>query len=118
MARKSQEESEQPAKVYQLDALADQIETLRSSVKQGFDRLDTGVNTLLANPQVSPQTLADTITALEKRQEDRLTEEVAKLELKYGPIMKNNTWLWRTIGGAVIMFIAQAVYLFTIVGKS
>lgn len=41
MAKKTQEESEQPAKVYQLDALASQLDTLSKTMSEGFDRVNT-----------------------------------------------------------------------------
>lgn len=109
--RKSQQDSEQPAKVYQLDFLSEKFDSLSSLVNQNFDRLNANVNTLLTNPQVSPQTLADTVSALEKRQDEKIQELIATQDLKIQPVINNNKWFLRTIVAQAVIIFSQVVYL-------
>lgn len=120
MTKKSQEESEQPAKVYQLDALASQLETLSKTMSDGFDRVNTNVNTLLikSESQVTPQQLSDNIKAVKKETADSLSEEVKKIHLIYGPIKENNKWLIRAIAGQAIILIGQLAFIVYITGAS
>lgn len=113
MTKKSQEESEQPAKVYQLDALGEQVKVLQETMKTGFDRVNANVNTLLvkSESQVTPQQLSDNLKAVRKEASDSLTEEVKKIHLIYGPLKDNNKWFIRAIVTQAVVIVGQLVFL-------
>lgn len=115
-AKKSQEESEQPAKVYQLDALADQLITLSNTTKDGFDRINTSVNTLLvkSDSQVTASQLADNIAAVKSTIDGRIDEEVKVIHLTYSPVKRYNQRLMWAIAGSVIVMVGNIIYLFYI----
>jgi di/tripeptidase len=111
--KKTQEESEQPAKVYQLDALGDRFATLENTMQEGFNRLNSSVNTLVikSESQVTPQQLTDNITAVKSSLEKDIEEEVNKIHLEYGPLKDQNKWFIRLIGGQALIMIGQLVFI-------
>lgn len=111
-AKKSQEESEQPAKVYQLDAIVDQVNGLAVQMEKGFIKVDTSINALLvkSESQVSPQQLENTVTAARSTLENQISEEVEKIHLAYSPLKENNKWLIRAIASQGIIILGQALY--------
>lgn len=111
--RKSQEESEQPAKVYQLDALGEQVAGIASQMKEGFTQVNSSVNALLikSESQVTPQQLNDNIAALKTTLENQITEEVKKIHLTYKPLKDNNKWLIRAIASQGIIIVGQILFI-------
>lgn len=114
--KKSQEESEQPAKVYQLDALTDQVNNLAGQMEKGFTQINTSVNALLvkSETQVTPTQLADNITAVKTTLQTNIEEEVNKIHLEYRPLKKTINWLLLTVAGAAIAIFGQVVFILNI----
>lgn len=117
--RKTQEELEQPAKVYQLEALGSQFSALQTTTKDGFDRLTASVNTLLikSESQVTPQQLQDNLQVLKGSLETQIEEEVKKIHLTYKPLKDNNKWLIRAIATQSIIIVGQLI-LVLIIGRA
>lgn len=111
--KKTQEESEQPAKVYQLDALTDKFNNLSDQMKSGFGQINTSVNALLvkSESQVTPQQLTDNIAALKKNFEETLDNEVKKVHLEYKPLKDNNKWFIRFICTQAVIMVGQLVFI-------
>lgn len=105
MASKSQEELEQPAKVYQLMATD-------AKVDQALAKLD-----VLLNQTNSLVTIAHLDTTKKELQEEfnkNLSEEVEKIHLDYKPMKKNLSWFVRlAIAGVVGVFIQGAILVWT-----
>lgn len=118
-AKKTQQESEKAAKVYQLDAIQEQVSALKDQMSEGFNTVNSSVQALLvkSNSQVTPQQLADNITAVNKTTEEKIKEEVKKIHLTYGPIKDNNKWFIRAIIGQGIIILFMALFTLSITGK-
>jgi hypothetical protein len=118
MSKKSQEESEQPAKVYQLDAIESQVKSLTNQVTTGFTRVNTSIDTLLvkSESQVTPQQLNDNILAAKSAVENKIEEEVEKIHLEYRPIKENNKWLIRAIAAQAIILVGQLIFILYVTG--
>lgn len=111
--KKSQEESEQPAKVYQLDALNDKVDTLTKQTENEFNKIQESLKTLLlkSETQVTPQQLNDNILALDKKFQTALDDEVKKIHLEYRPVKKNiGKTLW-LVAGIVATVIGQLIMI-------
>ncbi len=92
MGSRSQGESEQPAKVYQLDAVQTQVDALGRQLNEKMDKILEQTSTLVT--------------------EERLKDEVAKIHLKYGPMKSNITWFTRTLVITIIGQIVVAYFTF------
>lgn len=90
MSGKSQQELEQPAKVYQLDAVEDKVDQLLAEVRN----ISQNVNGVITNSQLEAR--------LQQFKEDISTD----VDLKYGPI-KNGAWF--VVGAVIIGVVAQVV---------
>lgn len=112
-AKKSQEESEQPAKVYQLDAIESQVKDVAEQMKTGFHRVNTSIDTLLikSESQVTPQQFAENLLAQKKILEDRLTEEIEKVHLEYRPLKKTINVLFAICVTAAVGIFGQVVFI-------
>lgn len=119
-AKKTQKESEQPAKVYQLDAVQAKVDSIDKQVTEGFKAVNDSLQALIlkSNTQVTPQQLADNIAAIKKSLEDELEstvkDAVEKIHLEYKPIKDNNRWLIRAISAQGIIIVAQIIVMFYI----
>lgn len=102
MAGRSQTESEQPAKVYQLDAVDKKVD-------EALGKLDT----LLT--QTSGLVTPAQLTASEKKLEEKLSEEVTKIHLEYRPMKRNIQWLLRTVLGQIIVLVIGAIFAYFVV---
>lgn len=87
--KRSQNESEQPAKVYQLDAVD-------SKVEQALGMLNKVLE------QTSGLATQAELIALEKSIREYVDDEVKKVHLEYGPMKKNATWFVRLVIGAIV----------------
>jgi len=90
MANKSQQELEQPAKVYQLDAVDAKVDQVLAEVKA----ISQNVNGVITNSQLEAR--------LQQFKED-INNDV---DLKYGPI-KNGAWF--VVGAVIIGVVAQVI---------
>lgn len=98
MSSKSQLELEQPAKVYQLDALGDKVdEALRK-----LDQIVNSVNGVATQAQVEAA-----VTKVKEEIRADIDDEIKKIHLEYAPTKKAAIWVLTTIAGA---FLIQLVY--------
>lgn len=120
MTKKTQEESEQPAKVYQLDAVDSKVENLTKEMRTSFDQVNKNLNTLIvkSESQVTPQQLSDNVLSVKAALENQVKEEVEKIHLEYRPIKDNNKWLIRFIAGQGIAIVGQIVYFLYVQGSA
>lgn len=117
-AKKSQRESEQAAKVYQLDAIQSRVDAIEKQMTKGFDTVQESLKALLlkSNSQVTPQQLADNITALKSTLEEAIADTEEKIHLEYGPIKENNKWLIRAIATQGIIILGQVLFMLYVTG--
>lgn len=104
--KKTQDELELPAKVYQLVGIEDRLEGLTAEVKS---LRETIVNN--SNNQVTSKQFEDSLLAIRSAFEEKLKDEIGKVHLKYGPIERNNRWFLRAIGLEAIIVFAQVVFI-------
>lgn len=112
-AKKTQEELEQPAKVYQLDALQNRFDSFERQITQGFSTMNTSLQTLItqSQSQVTPQQLNENVSAAKLAMQQELKEEVRVINLEYGPLKRNVTkFLWAVIAEAIII-VGQVIYI-------
>lgn len=111
--KKTQEESEQPAKVYQLDALGDKVDNFTTQANEEFKDIKESLKTLLlkTDTQVTPQQMNDNIIALDKKWDSALTEEVKKIHLTYSPVKKNISKAIWLIAGTMVAVLGQLIIL-------
>jgi len=112
-ARKTQEELEQPAKNYQIEALETQFKSFSTEVRTNFVTVNQNIQTLInqSQSQISPQTFQENLSALKTSLETKVDEEIEKVQLKYDPIRDNNKWLLRAVGGQAIVLVAQVIFI-------
>ncbi len=96
MTKKTQSELEQPAKVYQLEAVDAKLTTV-------IEKLNT-----IANQTAGLVTLAQLDAAI-KAQDERVKEAEDKIHLTYGPVKDNLTWFTRTVIIEGIVIMAQLI---------
>lgn len=100
MTRKSQQDLEQPAKVYQLDAV-------EVKVDQALAKLDQIANSVNG---VTTRIEVETMIEVSKKEiKEDVTEQIAKIHLEYGPTKKGVWWVISSIGAVLI---AQLVLQF------
>jgi hypothetical protein len=102
MASKSQEELEQPAKVYQLMATD-------AKVDQALAKLDVLINQ--TGSLVTLSQLDSTKKELEEQFNERLSTEAKNIHLEYGPMKKNLTWFVRLAISGLVGIIIQGILL-------
>lgn len=120
MTKKTQEESEQPAKVYQLDAVQSKVDSIDKQVTEGFKVVNESLQALIlkSNSQVTPQQLADNITAVTKTTDDKLKTLKETIDLEYSPIKENNKWLIRAIATQGVIIVGQVVFILYVTRSS
>lgn len=94
MAARSQSESEQPAKVYQLDAVDAKVD----SVITKLDKVLEQTNGLVTTSQLSQS---------EKDMKDKINEEIDKVHLEYGPLKRNASWLFKTVVALILAALIE-----------
>lgn len=104
MEQRSQAESEQPAKVYQLDAVMNKV----LEVNGKLDMLLTQTSGLVTTSQLS---------ASEQNTNEKIKEEVEKIHLEYGPLKRNISWLFRTIIGEAAVIIGEVIVMYLALKK-
>lgn len=104
MTRRPQDESEQAAKVYQLDAV-------ESKVDQAITKLDA----ILA--QTNGLVTVTQLGTSERQLKEQIQEEVEKINLTYGPMKRNVSWFIKAIIIEGIAIIGQGVIIFMIGNK-
>lgn len=98
MVSKSQEELEQPAKVYQLNS----VETKVDAMNLKLDTLLTQTSTFVSQSQL----------------QEILNERDKKIHLVYGPMKRNLTWFIRTSIVEALAIAGQGVIIFlSIIGN-
>lgn len=90
MSSKSQQDLEQPAKVYQLDAVETKVDQLLTEVRN----ISQSVNGVVTNSQLEAR--------LQQFKEDMITD----VDLKYGPIKKG---AWYVAGTVVVGIVFQVI---------
>jgi len=99
MEQRTQTESEQPAKVYQLDAVMVKV----TEVNNKLDTLLQQTSGLVTTSQLS---------GTEQNINEKIKEEVEKIHLEYGPLKRNMNWLFRTIAGEAIIIVGEAIIMY------
>lgn len=94
MARRTQQESEQPAKVYQLDAVEGKVDNMNDKL----DKLLQQTSGLVTTGQLSQA---------EKEVREKIKEEVDKINLEYGPMKRNADWLFKTVVGLILAALIE-----------
>ena len=119
-SKKTQQELEQAVKGYQLDAVQSKVDAIEKQMTEGFQTVNDSLKALLlkSNSQVTPQQLADNITALKNTVEDQMREEINKIHLEYGPIKENNKWFLRAVIGQGIVILGLALFTLAVTGNS
>jgi hypothetical protein len=107
MPGRSQQESEQPAKVYQLDAVESKVISVDAKVNDALNKLDT---------IISQTKGVATLEQLESTKRDILTEVDVKIQnaeeaihLRYGPMERNLTWFVRLVIGQGVTIVAGVI---------
>lgn len=104
MAGASQQELEQPAKVYQLNAVETKVDTALLKL----DALLTQTSSLISVAQLD---------AAKAEIRFEIAEEIKKIHLTYGPMKKNLGWFVKLVIGAVVGIIIQgAVLIWSLTG--
>lgn len=96
MAKRSQVESEQPAKVYQLDAVEGKVDSANG-------KLDAILE------QTSSLVTRKELDIFKDEIKKDIKDEVDKIHLKYGPTKRNLIWLTRGVIMAVIGLVIQLI---------
>jgi hypothetical protein len=96
--KKSQDELEQPAKVYQLDALEAKVDVVIGKL----DEIRNNTSGLVSQIQLENMKIGI---------DNQLREEVEKIHLEYRPLKKNITWFIRAMVLEGIAIIGQAVIM-------
>ena len=109
--KKTQEESEQPAKVYQLDAVDTKVTELAAEMRTAFLQVNQSLTTLVdkSSTQVTPQQLADNIAVVKKAQEESDKALEKRIHLEFDPLKEQNKWLIRAIAGQAVIIVFQVI---------
>jgi len=94
MTSRSQQESEQPAKVYQLDAVDKKVDSMN-------EKLDTLLQ------QTSGLVTTNQLSQTERELREKIKEEVDKVNLEYGPMKRNSDWLFKTVVGLILAALIE-----------
>lgn len=100
MALRSQQESEQPAKVYQLDAV-------ESKLNDALTKLDTVINQ--TKGVVTSEQLVTAKKEILEEVDKRIEISTEAIHLEYRPMKQNLTWFVRAVIGQGIVIIAGFV---------
>lgn len=95
---KSQAESEQPAKVYQLDALGEQLGNIGK-------QLETVVK------QTAGLVTQAQLEAVKTTFKEKLDEAIKDVRSEYSPTLKRNKALWGLVGALFLMIVGQAILI-------
>jgi hypothetical protein len=104
MANRSQQESEQPAKVYQLDAVDAKVDTI-----------NTKLDTLLR--QTSGLVTTSQLSEAERDVKEYVNDALEKVHLEYRPFKRNASWLTKLVIGQIVTVTIAALFTAWIVLK-
>lgn len=107
--RKTQTELEQPAKVYQLDAL-------EGKVNEVLDKLTTVINQ--TSGVVTQQQLVEAKKELKEYIDSSIKESEKHTGLKYDPMQSNLTWFIRLVIGQIVVVVGGAIVTAIIISNS
>lgn len=103
--KRTQAESEQPAKVYQLDAV-------ESKVDRALDLLDTVVRN--TSGLVSETRLSQVVDKVNEETDEKIAESEKKIHLEYRPFKTAAYWLAGiVVAGLIGQYIALMTGVFT-----
>lgn len=111
MTRKTQNELESPAKVYQLDAVESKVDNVLNKLEEVLQQTK-GVATT-ADVKLSMDEAV-------KESKEYTDGEVKKVHLTYGPMKANLTWFTRAVIGQGIVIALQfilAIIIWLSIGK-
>lgn len=114
MSKRSQAESESPAKMYQLDAVENKVDQVIGQLKVVIDNT-SGLVTQLQLEEAR-RDFKDIIVELEADFDDKLDTQKNQVDLKYGPVLRQNKALWALVGTAVVAIIVQAIIIVSLRG--
>lgn len=114
-SKKSQDELEATAKVYQLAALETKIEALSEQVQRMNTSMDTLVRT--SQTQITPEQLGSSLAGQKTLIDAQIREEIEKIHLEYRPLKKNVQWVLRAIGLQVLATLGTIFILYAFGGK-
>lgn len=97
--RKSQQELEQPAKVYQLDAV-------EGKVDQALAKLDTITQSIQGI--VTPIQMEAAIKSAKSEMEEKIRNDIEAIHLKYNPTYKGIWWVVTAVSGLLITSVWAA----------
>lgn len=114
MSNKSQEESEKPAKVYQLDAVIKAVEDMRTDMNAQLSTILGEVKGVVTQSQ-----LDTTVTTLKKYTDDAIKSVVKDLKIRYDPT-KTTVDKWSKFGWSVLISVVGilATQIFVIIRVS
>ncbi len=101
---KSHAELEQPAKVYQLDALDAKLETIGGQLKT------------IVNQTAGLATITQ-LEAVKADYKEKLAEAVKDIHAEYRPTLKRNKALWGLVGVLVVSIVIQAIVIGSLRGR-
>jgi len=97
MAGRSQQESEQPAKVYQLDAVDSKVDTINDKL----DKLLEQTSGLVTTSQLSHS---------EKEIKEYVDDVIDKVHLEYRPFKRNASWLVKLVIGQIVTLVIVGIF--------
>lgn len=95
---------ELPAKNWQIGALEKRLEEVEKHNQRVEDKLDKILGTMISNQQYELR-----LAMVEKNFEEKLKYAVREINLEYGPLAKNITWLTRALVVAGLGIITQLI---------
>lgn len=111
MASRTQEELEQPAKMYQLQAVESKVDR----ALEKLDEIAKSVSGVVTTSQLDAKVrelkdeFDETVAVLDAKYGTALSEEVSKIHLKYGSTYKI---IWSAIGAIILGLVAAVVAQF------
>jgi len=114
MTTKTQDELEQPAKVYQLEAVAKDLLELKNSTKESFSSVNEKLDMLIAQP--IGKIVAEQIEASEKKIKCYIDEEIKKVHLTYRPLKSNLRWFYRVVVVGILGMVCQVALVYMKIG--
>lgn len=105
MAGPTQQELEQPAKVYQLNAVDSKVDQALKLLGE-INKSVTGVVTT-GQMEAHVKTVTDELT---KKFDEKLAAEVKAIHLKYSPTYKGIWWAVSGIGSILIAILANNIW--------
>lgn len=96
-----------PAKNWQVTVLEKRIEQSEKLNARVEDKLDKILSSMISNQQYEAR-----LSIIEKTSEEKLKSAIREVNLEYGPLARNVTWLTRALFVAGLGIIAQLIIFF------